>query len=267
MNIFGETYHVYIELSNLCNYAYMHKGCLASRQTEKRILPADKVYNIIDTLAKYKYGKGKSLSFYNYSETLNDPRLFKFIEYARKKLPDCDLIVGTNGWYLNDVMAMELYDVGVDLILVTSYTSNEHIRLVKIKNYVAEQFKRGNLKAFMIRRVKQMDCRLNMTGKKGACYAPLTELILSSSGDLRLCCIDVRQDGEYGNIHKKDFEQIMIDVYPKFYDLRQQLIKSDRQLEICEKCSFVNRLQKSFTLKGDFRIGSGQAGIYREGKK
>ena len=255
MNIFASTYHVNIEISNLCNYSIIHKNCPASKRTSKIIMPSKMVYSILDTLAKYEYGGNKSVAFYLYNDSLNDPRLFKFIEYAHNILPETNIIIGTNGWYLNEVMAKELYEAGATFILVTAYSEQENKRLLEVKKNVTNTIDERyiNNVSFSIRKSYKLDSRLNMNGKNGSCYAPLTELLICPDGKLRLCCLDIDEKEAFGDLHKQSFEEIITNNYERLSKLRESLINSERTLELCQKCNFINRMKGFYTNKGDFR--------------
>jgi hypothetical protein len=232
----------------------MHKKCPASQRVGKKILPSAVVYYVLDVLGKYKYGAGKSIAFYLYSDSLNDPRLFKFLEYAAKKCPAANIIIGSNGWYFDEVMAEELYESGATYILLTAYTDAEQVRLNEIRNSVsaklAVKFPRCS---FSIRNRRSLDSRLGMTGRKGTCYSPLTEILIAPDSRLRLCCLDVHQAESLASIAGGNFEKVLLKNYQRLYNLRQELIKGDRTLDVCQKCSCTSRMRNMYIKKQDIR--------------
>lgn len=254
MNPFLETYYVVIELSNLCNYAYMHKKCPASQVVDKKILPSKVVYDILDTLGKYDYGVGRSIAFYLYSDSLNDPRLFKFLEYASRKCPKANTIIGTNGWYLNEVMAEELYEAGTTYILVSSYTEAEDARLRNVRKFVASKlFKKYPNVSFGIRRVSELDSRLTVPKKEGRCYSPLTEIDVRSNGQTSLCCMDIHGMGSYGNVLEDGFEKVILDNYDMLKNARDELVLGKRNLLVCKNCGRTNAMKWLYKRKKDPR--------------
>jgi len=254
MNPFEKTYHVTIELSNLCNYSYMHKKCPASQRADKKILPSAIVYNVLDVLGKYKYGAGKSIAFYLYSDSLNDPRLFNFLQYAAKKCPQANIIIGSNGWYFDEMMAEEIYKAGGTYILLTAYTDAERDRLNEIRNTVAAKLSRKFPKcSFSIRNRRTLDSRLGMSGRKGSCYAPLTEILIAPDGRLRLCCLDVHQKESFENVSGNKFEAVLLDNYERLCNLRDDLIAGEKTLPVCQNCSFANRMRGMYRSKQDTR--------------
>jgi radical SAM protein with 4Fe4S-binding SPASM domain len=260
-NPFNTTYHIAIQLSNLCNYSWMHRKCPAHHVKEPVILSSEVVYDIINTLKKYNYGKGQSIAFYLYNDSLNDPRLFTFIERAAKACPNSNIIIGTNGWYLTDIMVRELYNVGVTFILVTAYTDSENERFINIKSKLYQMIKDGKIKqpnhmpiSFWIRRVKNLDDRMDLKGSYNKkCYSPLTELIITPEGRMKLCCLDVKEEQTFGNLYKERFEKIVRDNYDRLNNLRYQLMKEIVNLEVCKRCIVRNRWKKLYEECGDYR--------------
>lgn len=251
-DLLDDVVHVNIELSNLCNYSYLHKKCPASTRKEKQIMPRSVVIDILDTLGKYKYGKGKSIAFYLYNDSMNDPRLFSFLEYAKEKCPEANKIVGTNGWYLTENITYELFDAGCTFLLVSSYTDEEHKRLTEIRRKVAQNVKGVS---FCIRRVKSLDNRINSNNnsKSGVCYAPLTEILVCPDGRTRLCCIDMNQEVPYGDVGKDGFEKVMIDNHKMLSDLRDELVNGVRNLDLCKRCMYNGRMYGLYKSKSDPR--------------
>ncbi|MCK9544161.1 MAG: SPASM domain-containing protein [Novosphingobium sp.] len=152
-------------------------------------------------------------------------------------------------------MAKELYEAGTTFILVTAYSEQENERLLNVRKNVTDTIDKKyiNNVSFYIRKSYKLDSRLNMNGKSGACYAPLTELLICPDGKLRLCCMDIDENEAFGDLHKENFEDIIINNHERLTKLRESLIKSERTLELCKKCNFVNRMKGFYMSKGDFR--------------
>jgi len=233
--IFKQTHYVAIELSNLCNYSAMHKKCPAHNVTEKKILSANATMKALDCLGTFEYDK--SIAFYLYSDSLNDPRIYNFLSYAKTRCPKACNIVGTNGWYLNLEIAIELYHSGADYICVTAYTEKEYLRFQKIRDGLKTY--PGKPIAFGIRRVESLDERLNMEGNvNGKCFAPLTEIIIKADGRVVLCCLDMECKEVFGNVNKDSLSDILNKNYSRLEQLRNELSEGKRTLELCKECSF-----------------------------
>ena len=115
--MFEHTSRISIELSNLCNYARIHKKCPLNLVETPVILPAKIVFDVLETLERYNF-QG-IIAFHTYNEPLIDPRLFQFIEFARKACPHSDIFILTNGYYLTQTLADELVDSGVSKIIIS----------------------------------------------------------------------------------------------------------------------------------------------------
>lgn len=246
-NLFDKTCYVVIETHNRCNYANVHKRCPASLCKTPTTLKTSRVIDILDTLGKYKYAG--SIAFYLYNEPLLEPRLAQFIKYAKEKCPESITIIGTNGWLLTTQLALDLYDVGLDFILTNGYSEYEYNRLKGIRADLVRLYRNGSIKkqiAYGDGQTKKLDVRMSINTRDKiledrVCYAPLTEIIVRSNGDVPLCCMDSAGKHLYGNVNKQSFEETVTDAYPKLQALLTELAKGVRTLDFCKRCFFKER--------------------------
>lgn len=227
-NIFKYTSRISIELSNLCNYAEIHKKCPLNLVTEPTILPAKIVLSVLDNLKRNDF-KG-IIAFHTYNEPLIDPRLFKFIEYAHNVCPDNEIYICTNGFYLNQTLLDELVDSGVSKVQVSAYSKMEFKRLSKLKSSIS--FNVG---------MQELDDRLHLYERKEnnttkPCYAPLNEIIIAREGCISLCCLDWQRLHTYGNLYEQTLEEIIR--AGELHAVYNRLSKGDRFLPICNKCGW-----------------------------
>lgn len=236
MNLFEHTERVSIELSNLCNYASIHKKCPANLKSKNpTIIPGRFVYEIVDTMCKYGFkhsvdrgrvSKGR-IAFHNYNEPLIDPRLFMFISYIYNKLPETNTTVWSNGYYLTQSLLDELAEVGLSQVNVSAYSDEEYSRISKYKSSVI----------FNVYRVKNLDERLYWDKIRifnAPCYAPLRVIEVSSDGRIFICCHDWERLHTFGNLNNNTFEEIvgkgdMLKIY-------NELIRKVRKLNLCRRC-------------------------------
>jgi FkbM family methyltransferase len=228
--LFQYTHHVYLELSNLCNYAHLHKACpVAQLAQNKDILPSQIVEDVLDTL--HRYGFRGRIGFHTYNEPLMDPRLTQFTRRARQACPDSEIYICTNGYYLDQTMAEELVQTGVNHIHVSAYSDSEQRRLEAIRVPVQYHVDRMTLD-------KRMDAYDKPeTDDNRPCYSPLYQIIVTAAGRISLCCMDWKRQHCFGDLHKQSFEQAMKD--PAMWSLYEQLSKGDRRLSLCKRCQFV----------------------------
>ena len=263
MNPFGTTHYVTLEISNMCNYAPIHKACPAADVKTPVTLPSSIVYDVLRTLGEYGYGRGQTISFYVHNEPLNDPRLFMFVAEARQQCPEASIVIGSNGWYLTTVLALELYTVGASYILATAYTEKEHMRLNQVRRELEDLHRRGEIDicapdppAFGVRQIEKFDDRRSMNNRDEGgrpCYAPLTELIVTADGRMGLCCLDVWHHNAFGDLHSEKFIDVVMEYHPALAGVRADLDMGVRKLDVCQKCSYVNRWRWIKRTGGDNR--------------
>jgi MoaA/NifB/PqqE/SkfB family radical SAM enzyme len=229
-NIFAYTTRVSIELSNLCNYANIHKKCPLNLENEHIILSKKIVEKIIDSMASYDF-KG-TIAFHTYNEPMMDPRLFSFIHYAKQKCPECEVMIMTNGYYLNQIMADELVEVGTGSLYVTTYTPKDRQRLEKIQidiPYIIQEF-------YLDDRLKLYDEELPANLNKTQCYSPLNEIIITRNGQVSLCCLDWKRKHCFGNLYNESLEDVIL--YSDMASAYHALSNGNRIFKICKLCGW-----------------------------
>jgi len=223
------TYRICFELSNLCNYADIHRKCPLNLAGEPETLETSIVFDSLDFLAKYNF-QGR-ISFNNYNEPLIDPRLFIFIKYARSVCPNSNIYICTNGFYLTQTLANELVAAGISSIHVSGYFQREMDRLSKIHLDIPYEVQAmrldDTLKAY----------QRAETDSKKPCFAPLSEIIITSDAQMTLCCLDWQRRYSFGNLREHTLEEIITKKgVQKVY---QRLSRGDRVLDICKRCDWT----------------------------
>ena len=201
--VFENISEVALMLSNLCNYAYIHKKCPASCIKQKEILSSEAVFGVFNDLEKIRF-EG-TICFHIYNEPLMDPRLFWFIDYIKNKMPNSNVKIYSNGYYLNEQMIEELQNIGVDILEVTGYGELEYNRLLDLRTHMAYSVLYGNL-----------DDRLDLyNDRKDAisvdpCKTYFTQVCIYSNGDVGLCCLDYQHPYNLPNIYRTSLKEAMI---------------------------------------------------------
>jgi radical SAM protein with 4Fe4S-binding SPASM domain len=223
------TNRISFELSNLCNYSSFHKKCPLSLEVNPRILKSKIVYNVLDTLKLFEF-QGE-IAFHTYNEPLIDPRLFQFISYAKQSCPNSNIYICTNGFYLDQNLAIELEEVGVTEMYISAYTEQEFERISKIDHKIPYKIAHQSL-----------DDRLNqythpIMNISKPCFAPLNEICISRDGTIVLCCLDWKKEYAFGDLNNETFENIL--KKEKLKEIYNRLSKGDRFLEICKRCDWT----------------------------
>lgn len=247
---FCNSHIVTLELSNLCNYARLHSKCPAHEIQTPEILSSVAVTDVIDTLANQNYGVGKFLAFHVYNEPLLDPRLFKFIDYARSKLGQINIILWSNGWYLYETIAEELAQAGITHFMVSAYSDAEYERFTALRNWLRTRLRsRLAMDAlpvfFQVRRVRELDERMHRLALAPQnclpCHQPLNNLTIRANGDIGLCCYDWAQEETFGNINRAPFAECLTSNYARLEAVYRSLVNGERELTVCQACDTPRR--------------------------
>lgn len=227
-NLFENINEVALMLSNLCNYAYIHKKCPASLVKQKEILPSRIVFKIFDELASVNFDG--TICFHVYNEPLIDPRLFWLIDYIKKNLPLSKVKIYSNGYYLNEQMVKELSDIGVDILEVTGYGEAEYDRLISLDVDMAYSVL-----------LVDMDSRLDFYKERQApvsdypCSTYFTQVSIYSNGDIGTCCLDYRHIYGLGNIFESTLKESLNS--RRIVDMQKELLSGNRAVfPICKNC-------------------------------
>lgn len=233
-NIFENMVEVAISLSNLCNYAILHKKCPANCVVEKQIMPSKLVYKILDELAKAKYDG--IIVFHLYNEPLIDPRLFKFIDYIQNNLESACVEIYSNGYYLEQVMVDELLESGVSAIVCTAYTEKEFDRLTELNVRCAYRVLWGELDD----RLDRYEKNDNIVLEQSICRTFFSQVPIFPNGDIGICCMDYKHEYNLGNVNNMSLEECLNS--DKVRDIQKRLLAGDRSvLPLCSHCSWTGQ--------------------------
>ncbi len=242
MSLFAHTHFVQIELSNICQYAWLHKKCpvhleMASpfRVKRPRHLSGDLVRHVLDTLGAYNYRSG--ITFQHYNEPLIDPRLFEFIRYAKKQCPKAKITAVSNGGYLSRQLAEELKEAGLDRIHVTLYGSQKDRDVMhkRVREEIMPLWpQESNVLTWELDDRLSIYDRAYQTGR-GNCYAPLSTIVITRDAEWALCCRDWKRTVTFGSLKENTFEELLRLEEPR--RVYEALRVGDRTvLDVCRRC-------------------------------
>jgi len=223
------TSRVTFELSNRCNYAYMHKACPAHGVVDPVILPEAIVRRVLAYLGAEGYRRG--LAWHNYSEPLIDARLFMFLDVARELMPGVEQYILSNGFMLGQGLLDELGAHGVTHVRVTTYSEAEHERchaLIAPPGMICGLDRR-----------KELDSRLDdyerkPRNRKQPCFEPLESCVIRATGHVALCCRDWANQHALGNLHAETLEEVLRK--KETLAVWEQNRHGKRVLELCRRC-------------------------------
>lgn len=237
---FEDTRSVAFELSNLCNLAWAHHLCPLNAQAVSpfavrapTILPADIVEDSITILAAHGW-KG-IVEFHQYNEPLMDPRLFVFVERARRILPDNPIEIVTNGYYLSVQLVYELKAQGVTKLHVSLYGSDEErkARAEWIESAIAPVLPTAL-------GWHRLDDRLGIyerpeTGCRQPCGAPVRNIVVTCQGHVSLCCFDWKRTVTFGDLRHVLLDEILAS--REVRETTQRLSTGARPFDVCRRCN------------------------------
>lgn len=229
MNPLCHTKRISFELSNICNYSYVHVKCPLNFRPPVSIMPKKIVMDTLEVLGKYDFSG--MVSFHNYNEPGIDPRLMSFIEQTKLYCPKSCIYFSTNGFYLDQNLLQEYEEAGVNSLHISVYLDDEYRRLSRLKS--------KNMQ-LQIQRMS-FDDRLNYYScpeKKynAPCYAPLREIIINSKADVVLCCWDWKYKYKFGNLKDRSLEDILTS--KEAVETYNNLSNGARSFDICKRCGY-----------------------------
>jgi hypothetical protein len=209
--------------------SHLHPRCPASKEESKspENIPSEIVFQVFYDLGKRDFNG--CISFHQYGEPMMDPRLFWFLERASEIVPTAKTLVWTNGSTLEENMVKDLLNIGLDNLNVTAYTPKEKTRLkeIKVPNGFMTIYDPNWVEVYGI-----YDAPVKNLPR--SCYAPLTDIIVTRSGKISLCCRDWERRYILGDLNKNTFlEVIESNEIRVIYD---SLSKGCRSLDICQRC-------------------------------
>ena len=270
---------VCLETFNLCNGSCIF--CPYVRVHDNKILLEDKyVFSIIDEAANMNIER---FSLFNNNEPLLDDRIYDFIAYARKKMPNVRMTLSSNGKIITTEKLLKVIKNGIDNFYISIPTLDEEIShkimginamdiVEKIMGLPNELYKNIRIAVPMSRyfdkeiykrvfepyaiRVITWEMEANAewpefeTIKKLAqmkyeygCDRPLDQAIISSNGDVLLCCRDWKHEVVLGNIKEKTLLDIWHSEQMKCYQMKCEE-GNQKDIPLCSSCSRISCLEE-----------------------
>jgi 2-deoxy-scyllo-inosamine dehydrogenase (SAM-dependent) len=187
------------------------------------------IKEIVEDVRQAGWGDGKTWAFHAFNEPTIDPRLYWLVNHVRKQLPGINVLLFTNGWYLDPSIGDELIAAGVKKITLMIYDKQDYRRLEAWATATPEvEPTKPHLSKWVL--------QSSPPKRTWACFAPLVDLTIRASGNLGLCCQDYAEEKNFGNLnddrlpvllerHREEMEQL-------YFDLR----KGVRTLPRCIRC-------------------------------
>ncbi|HED2543451.1 radical SAM/SPASM domain-containing protein [Raoultella planticola] len=221
------------EINSNCNLECSYCPTSFSNGRGKHLMSFDTFKNAIDNLSSIKYSGRISPHFFG--EPLLDDRLPELMSYARKKLPNAEIVIHTNGIRLSREKYDACMSAGVTGFLVTKHTKTMPKNIVDIM-----QSKYATYGTIKIRTIESLTL-FNRGGtvkpkkerKMKKCFYLSDEISITHTGNV-VCTNDFLETHIFGNVNKSGLLEVWND--EDFKRIRNEVRKGIFTLDMCKKC-------------------------------
>ena len=238
--------NINIETTTLCNRrcSYCPNSVFdRSLKQNEKLMPEDLFKKILNDLRSLRFTGRISPHFYG--EPLLDKRLAGLMSMAHATLPKAKLEIYTNGDLLDITLMENLYEAGVRNYVVALHGDKNENELNEERFGRLRKQMKTNGKAVVIDLINlHNDSFLSNRGglvnvkkvaKKVFCQYASNALVISTNGDVLLCCNDYLGQVSFGNVAKEALSEIWSK--PGFKKIRKEISKGIFKADICKKCS------------------------------
>ena len=236
-------HQIQVETCSFCNNdCHFCPASTAADIRPKEFMSWEVIHELTRQLKELKFNG--LISLFNNNDPLIDKRLPEIIRYFKEHLPKAKIEIYTNGILLDIDRAIELWDAGLDSLMVDHYyTSSE--RSKKVEKFV-EDFKNSayyDSRTVTVNEINKEIVRSSRGGQapnkkeakvSGFCAYPFMQFNVNYKGEVHLCCNDVYYQEIYGNIMEKDITAIWNS--KRFQAKRKMLLDGNRNTGVCKNC-------------------------------
>ncbi|MDP1729379.1 MAG: SPASM domain-containing protein [archaeon] len=217
-----------------CPNSIYERGLIKNRKRMK-----EEIYKkIIDELAELNF-RGV-ISPTHYGEPLLDNRIFKFMKYAKKKLPNATFLIFSNGDCLTIENYNRLIESGVTHLVLTQHEGVKSNNISKLFEYLDKNSsKKIDISFNTFDKNTPLFNRGGLVHPKQILYNPVclyanNSVVIDVDGNVILCCNDYLSTIKFGNVKKEK----LIDIWKskRYTDIRKDLLKKIFSYPICKKC-------------------------------
>jgi radical SAM protein with 4Fe4S-binding SPASM domain len=236
--------------NNVCSFCPMN---IHSEETKKRkvtLMEETLFKKIIDELAFVNFQGVMKL--YCGNEPLLDKRLTHFVEYVKERLPGLKHIqIDTNGILLTEELGIKLLEAGISSMYINDYTktggNGVNYRNEPIKGIYESLRKRfpGTALTYSPRKVNEVlnnlggqspNNRLRLAHSiEAPCAYPFYAFVITSNGNVGLCCADLVFEEPLGNVNSGSISSIWQG--EAFSQFRISLLEGKRIKKLCSNCT------------------------------
>ncbi|WP_433912183.1 radical SAM/SPASM domain-containing protein [Raoultella ornithinolytica] len=221
------------EINSHCNLECSYCPTSFKDGRGKHLMPYETFKKAIDDLSKINYSGRISPHFFG--EPLLDERLPELMAYARKKLPNAEIIIHTNGIRLSKEKYDACMSAGVTGFLVTKHTKKMPKNIIDIVE--SKYAEHGTIKVRSIENLTLFNRGGSVKPKKERkmkrCFYLSDEISITHTGNV-VCTNDFGESHVFGNVNEKG----LLDIWNSedFKRTRSEIRKGVFKLDMCKKC-------------------------------
>jgi radical SAM protein with 4Fe4S-binding SPASM domain len=263
-----------LSVIEVCITELCTRKCGFCPRSDSAVYPNKKLFMSVETISNignqcklHKFDG--DFHFSGFGESLTHPDFFNLIKTLRTYLPNNHLALTSNGDLLNDKKCQDIYDSGINHIIISCYDGPEYYdKFDQMLSKFGKSYEIRKLWTDPNETVEEMAIRNKFNNRSGAvssidfsknkeefknnpCYLPFYKLVIDYSGEILLCCNDwFRRHKGFGNINNNDLADIWYS--DEFKKVRSDLLQGVRSGPACSNCSIqgdVIGLESSEILK------------------
>ena len=204
------------------------------------------VKNLSKELKKIKYNG--SIMWSGFGEPLMTKNFEDLVKILKDENPQLRQEINTNGDYLRTKRIKNLYNAGIDYIIVSLYDGPNQLEKTKkkfegidkskyslrISYYHSNNFENFSSRAGAV----NMNIEENKSFRKNKCFWPFYKMVIDWDGGILLCCEDwfkLSKGLNDFNINTHSIEEIWNSQF--LNDYRKHLKVGNRSKTVCNKCN------------------------------
>lgn len=220
-----------IEINTNCNYRCDY----CPNRTHYRgvnYIDDDIFKKIIFELKQVKFSGRVSLNLYG--EPFLHPKIMTYIKIIKRRVPACNLVLYTNGVFLNEIILNRIAH------LVNKFIITEHYDFPKDKIVLFKKYKNIVIKKFTDKDILHNRCGLvkdpRANKKSNVCWGKYNNAYINYKGDMILCCNDFLGISKIGNVKKNT----LLELWKKISLIKDGL-HAGKYPDICKDCNYVKK--------------------------
>jgi radical SAM protein with 4Fe4S-binding SPASM domain len=186
------------------------------------------------------------IALFGNNEPLLDRRMPEIVELFRCRCPAADIRILSNGTKARVRLVEDLFSAGLSTLIINNYSDGQRINPpVRSLLRAADAFASSDIRISVRNKDEVLTTRGGTAPNKptptgpvqGFCALPFTDLYVTSTGNVALCCFDAYGRVCMGNVSESSLLEIWHSA--RFEHYREELMKHNRAaLKICEQCDF-----------------------------